>query len=85
MTKKIKINDTLLFKQVAKVAGATEALKQLCIARSTVEINWHKGISHAFSWIDTPQGLDYWACVDFISILDRRAAIKKLKELNENE
>jgi hypothetical protein len=61
---KTRINDTVLFKDVAKKIGATEALSQLMIAFNSytgVDFGWDFPLSKAFVYGFTHQGIEYWS------------------------
>jgi hypothetical protein len=63
------INDTVLFKQVAKVVGEEEALRELTIAfenYTSVDDIWSfdDELNIAFIWEHTPRGHEYWNEID---------------------
>lgn len=62
--KKLHINDTVLFKQVASVLGKGKALEELTRAYRGSAFksrwDWDSGLRHAFGWGATPQGDKYW-------------------------
>jgi hypothetical protein len=67
--KKVKIEDTLMFKQVAKVIGEKQAKIELFKAskswdKSNIkDIEYGKDLLESFVWRKTLQGVKFWEMV----------------------
>lgn len=66
---KIKIEETEVFKQVAKVIGEKQAKIELFKAskswteRDVMYLLSHRSLMGSFSWRNTSQGIDFWASI----------------------
>lgn len=63
---KVKIEDLKVFPTVASVIGEARAKVELLKLQS-VSCGFcdDEVLSYAFSWVDTPQGYDFWSGIDY--------------------
>jgi len=80
----VKINDYRCFKQVASVLGDLQAVQELnCVLQSGIEVDPDEDLVLSFSWVNTPQGKDYWKSI-YEKSIDRKFGLESKEKVTQD-